>query len=317
VICLAQLMVVLDVSIVNIALPSIHHALKVTGPDLAWVIDAYSLSYGGLVLLGGRLSDLFGRRRVFLASVGLFVVASLCCGLASTAVELFVARFVQGMGAAAASPTALSLVAATVPPGTARNKAVALYGLMAAIGVVLGEVLGGALTGLLGWRFVFFVNVPIGLGLLVAGRAILHPDQWHQSGHLDLLGAVIGTAGLLGVAYGAVRAGADGWGDPGTIAALAAGGAMLASFVVVEVRSVQPMVPPRVLHDRGRATGYLFAFFFLGSVFPTLFYLTQFAQDIKGFGALKTGFAFLPCGLTLLLAAVVARGRQRAAAPVR
>ncbi|MEU6559803.1 MFS transporter [Nocardia nova] len=306
VICLAQLMVVLDVAIVNIALPPIQRELGFTGSTLAWVIDAYTLTYGGLLLLGGRAADLFGRRRIFLTGTAVFTLASLLCGLATTPAVLLAARAAQGIGAAMASPAALSLITTMVPAGPARNKAMVLYGAMGGFGAVLGQVLGGVFTGGLSWRWIFLVNVPIG-ALLLALVPMTLAEAAGTRRSLDLPGALTATLALTSLVYGTTRTGTDGWGDPLTVGAFAAAGALLAVFLRVESTAAQPMLPLSLLRHRVRGTAYLSAMLLFACMYPTLFFSTRYLQDVLGFGPMKAGFAVLPSGLAMLACAIPAR----------
>ena len=232
VIATAQLMVILDASIVNIALPSIQSALDFTPTNLTWVINGYTLAFGGLLLLGGRAGDLFGRRRVFIFGILLFTVASLLCGLATNEGLLIAARVLQGAGAAVASPTALSLVTTTFPEGPPRNRAFAVYAAMSGAGAAVGLIAGGLLTDYLSWRWVFFVNIPIGAFIaLVAPRVLGESEPIH--GRIDWLGAVTGTAGLTLLVYGITRTGTAGWSDPLTIACFAVSALIQAVFVLI------------------------------------------------------------------------------------
>src|SRR5215218_1995650 len=239
VIATAQLMLVLDDSIANIALPSIQVDLGVSAASLPWVINAYVLVFGALLLFGGRVGDLFGRRRVLRIGLVVFVAASLLGGLAPNTGLLIAARALQGVGAALAAPNALALIATTFPAGRSRNSAMAAYGAMSAVGIIGGLLLGGALTGLLDWRWVFFINVPIGLAVLAGTGAL--PAGSRGRGRLDTPGAVTGTGAMVALVYGITRAGEHGWTDPLTLAALAAAGVLLAVFLVLQSRTDLPL----------------------------------------------------------------------------
>ncbi len=307
VISVTQLMVVLDATIVNIALPSIQRALHFSGTDLDWVINAYALAFGGLLLAGGRAGDLFGRRRVFMAGVGLFTVASLLGGLAESAGWLLAARVAQGVGAAVASPTALSLITDTFAEGRSRNKAMGVYAAMSAAGGSLGLLLGGVLTDVLSWRFVLFVNVPLGLGVLVVTPFVVRPGV-HRPGRLDWPGALAVTAAMTFVVYGLTEAATRGWAAPPTVGALAAAGVGLASFVVIEWRQPEPVVPLRIFLHAGRAGTYAVALCLGGAMFGMFYFLTQWVQDVLGFTPLEAGLAFVPISLgVVVLAGVVSQ----------
>lgn len=293
VIATAQLMVMLDLTIVNIALPSIQRELRFSTTSLTWVIDAYVLVFGGLLLLGGRAGDLFGRRRMFVVGIAVFTAASMAGGLATTQSWLIAARSIQGIGAAIASPTALALVATTFPEGAPRNRAMAVYAGMSGAGGALGLLLGGVLVDVASWRWVLFVNVPIGVALLLAAPFVL-PSTAGRRGRLDVPGAVTVSGGMALLVYGLVRAPAAGWSDAGTILAFAAAAALLGSFVLVEARSAQPLLPLRFLWDRNRAGGYAVMLLLGASMLSLIFFLTQFLQDILRYSALSAGLAYLP-----------------------
>ncbi len=254
VIATGQLMLVLDDSISNIALPSIQAQFGVSASLLPWVVNAYVLAFGGLLLLGGRVGDLFGRRTVFRAGLGIFTVASLAGGFAWNVESLIAARALQGVGAALAAPNGLALVSTNFPVGTARNKAMAVYGAMSALGITAGVLLGGVLTGTVGWRWVFWINVPIGLAVFAGTRVLLEGER--GQGKLGATGAVIGTAAILALAIGITRAGETGWADPATLASLAAAAVLLALFVAIQARSANPMLPLFLLGERNRRGSY-------------------------------------------------------------
>src|SRR6478609_6577085 len=266
-ISVAQLMVVLDGTIVNIALPYIKDDLGISAANLTWVVTGYALAFGGLLLLGGRLGDLYGRRKVFMTGLTVFAVASLLGGLAQSEGLLLGARGLQGLGAALASPAALALITTTFPAGPTRNRAFAVYAAMSGAGAAVGLILGGWLTGtdsflglfdIDGWRMTFLINVPIGLIAAALAPRFLNESESHP-GQLDIPGAITGTLGLLGLVYGFSRAGqaAHGWDDPWTIASLAAGVLLLAAFALVESRVKHPLLPVRVFANRTRATSFL------------------------------------------------------------
>ena len=261
VIATAQLMVVLDATIVNVALPHIQGALGFSGSGLEWVVNAYALTFGGLLLLGGRAGDLLGRRKVFIAGVLLFSAASLAGGFATTQAWLLAARAVQGAGAAVTAPTALSLVTTSFPEGPPRNRAMGVYAAMSVTGGVVGLIAGGLLTTYASWRWVLFVNVPIGIAVALAAPRVLGETRGHR-GRFDLPGAITGTGGLAALVYGLSNAatspdGVSHWGDTKVVASLAAAVVLLAAFAAAEMRSPHALLPPRLLRSRDRSGAYL------------------------------------------------------------
>ncbi len=300
VIATAQLMVVLDATIVNVALPSIQRALHFSPTDLEWVINAYAVAFGGLLLLGGRAGDLFGRRRVFVAGMVVFTLGSLAGGLALDATWLVAARALQGVGGAIASPAALSSIADTFPEGPSRNRAMGVYSTVAGAGGAIGLLLGGVLTELTSWRWILFVNVPIGLVLALLAPRVLAASEG-RPGRLDLPGALTASGGMALLVYGLSRAAAHGWGDRPTVAALAAAGGLLAVFVGIEARSPHALMPLRVFANRNRSGAYLVMLALAAAVFSMFFFLTQFVQNVLGFGPLMAGVAFLPVSLGIVL----------------
>ena len=314
-ISVAQLMVVLDATIANIALPFIKHDLGISQANLSWVVTGYALAFGGLLLLGGRLGDLYGRRRLFMVGVVIFAIASLLGGLATNEGLLLGARGLQGLGAAIASPAALALITTTFPAGPQRNRAFSVYAAMSGAGAAVGLILGGWLTGLEptffghvvdGWRLTFLINVPIGLLAAAAAPRLLAESESHP-GELDLPGALSGTLGLVSVVYGLTRAGDPryGWGDGWTLAALAAGVLLLAAFVVIERSVSHPLLPFRILANRSRATSFVVMMLVPAAMFAMFYFLSQFVQNVMGFSPLKTGVAFLPFSAGIVVAATV------------
>ena len=300
VIATAQLMLVLDDSIANIALPSIQADLDVSAANLPWVINAYVLVFGALLLFGGRVGDLFGRRRVLRIGLTVFVAASLLGGLAPNTGLLIAARALQGLGAALAAPNALALLATTFPTGRPRNQAMAVYGAMSALGIVAGVLLGGALTGLLDWRWVFFINVPIGLAVLAGTRVLT--EGVRGRGRLDTPGAVTGTGAMVALVYGITRAGEHGWTDALTLAAFAAATVLLAVFVVLQGRTAQPLLPLGLFADSNRAGSYATILFIGAGLMGSFYLLALFLQQVLQYGALKTGVASLPFAAGIILA---------------
>jgi EmrB/QacA subfamily drug resistance transporter len=306
VITIAQLMVVLDATIVNVALPHIQRALGFSGNGLEWVVNAYALTFGGLLLLGGRAGDLLGRRRVFIAGLAVFSAASLAGGLATSQAWLLTARAVQGAGGAMIAPTALALIATTFAEGRARNRAMGVYAAMSGGGAAAGLVAGGLLTTYLSWRWVLFVNVPIGV-LTAAVAPLVLAESARRRGRLDLPGAVTGTGAVALLVYGlsnasADQAGVSHWADLTVVAALAAAAILLAAFTVLEARSQHPLLPLRILADRNRSGAYLIMLLFGTAMFGIFFFLTIFVQTVLGYSALRAGVAFLPFAGTMVVA---------------
>ena len=300
----AQLMVVLDGTIVNIALPRLQEDLGFTPDNLSWVVNAYTLAFGGLLLLGGRLGDLFGRRRVFVAGVLIFAAASLLGGLATSETILLGSRALQGVGAAMASPTALALITTTFPAGPARNRAMGVYAAMSGAGAAIGLILGGALTEA-NWRWTFFINVPIGLAVAFLAPRFLG-ESARGRGSLDVPGAVTGTAGLVSLVYGLTHAASTSWSDGVTVATLLAGVVLLAVFMVIETRSEHPLMPVRILEDRTRCTSFVVMLVVGAAMFSMFFFLGLYIQQVLGYSPLKAGFAFLPFSFGIVFAAQIA-----------
>lgn len=304
VILACQLMVVLDSTIVNIALPEIRTGLELSPTNLSWVINSYTLTFGGLLLLGARAGDILGRRRTFLAGIAVFTAASLAGGLAHSAGLLLGARAVQGTGAALASPSALALLMTRFPEGGERVRAVALYTAVSLGGGALGLMAGGMLTQWASWRWVMFVNVPIGVAVLVLGRVVLAETPRHR-GTFDVAGALTSTLGMASLVFGFVRAASDGWSDSATVASFAGGVGLLVGFVVVETRARSPITPLRLFASRNRVSSYLARVCQFAGMMGMFFFLTQFLQDVLHFSALRAGFAFVPLTLMLFVGAMV------------
>src|SRR6201981_3622636 len=295
VIATAQVMVVLDATIVNVALPHIQQALGFSGTGLEWVVNAYAVTFGGLLLLGGRAGDILGRRRVFIFGLLLFSAASLFGGFATTQAWLRTARAVQGVGGAVIAPTALALITTNFPEGAERNRAFGVYAAMAGAGAAVGLLLGGILTTYASWRWVLFVNVPIGIVVAAAAPRVL-AESPRRPGRIDVAGAVTGTLGVALLVYGLSKAatGADGvshWGDAQVLASLAVSVVMLVSFVLIEMRSSRPLLPMRVLADRNRSGAYLIMLCVGTGLFGLFFFLTLFIQDVLRSRALRNGIA--------------------------
>ncbi|MGO4341494.1 MFS transporter [Pedococcus sp. 2YAF34] len=304
VISAAQLMVVLDGTIVNIALPHLQKDLGFTPDNLSWVVNAYTLAFGGLLLLGGRLGDLFGRRKVFMTGVIVFALASLLGGIAQTEAILLGARALQGVGAALASPTALALITTTFPAGQARNRAMGVYAAMSGAGAAIGLILGGALTEA-SWRWTFFINVPIGLLVVFLAPRVLKESE-RGRGTLDVPGAVTGTLGLASLVYGLTHAASTSWSDAVTVGTLLAGVVLLGVFMLVESRSEHPLLPVRILQDRTRGTSFVVMLVVGAAMFSMFYFLGLYIQQVLGYSPLKAGFAFLPFSFGIVIAAQVA-----------
>jgi EmrB/QacA subfamily drug resistance transporter len=293
IIAASQLMVVLDATIVNIALPQIQQALHFSTTSLSWVLNAYTLTFGGLLLLGGRAGDILGRRRVFIAGILVFTVASLLGGLATSAGWLLAARALQGVGGAIAAPTALALITTNFAEGEERNRAFGVFGAVAVAGGAIGLLAGGMLTEWLSWRWVLFVNVPIGV-LLASVASLYISESERQPGRFDIAGALTSTAGMAALVYGFIRAAQEGWSDTGTIASFVAAGVLLGAFLSIETRTRQPITPLHMFRDRNRAGAYGIMLALAAAMFGMFFFLTLFVQGVLGYSPLRAGFAFLP-----------------------
>jgi EmrB/QacA subfamily drug resistance transporter len=310
VIATAQLMVVLDGTIVNVALPHIQEALGFSGTGLEWVVNAYAITFGGLLLLGGRAGDILGRRRVFVSGLLLFSAASLLGGFATSQWWLLTARAVQGVGGAVIAPTALALISTNFPQGAERNRAFSVYAAMAGAGAAAGLVLGGLLTTYASWRWVFFVNVPIGI-LIAASAPRVLTESPRLPGRIDWAGAVTGCGGVALLVYGLSKAatGADGvshWGDAQVVASLTAAVVLLVSFVLIEMRSSHPLLPMRVLADRNRAGALLIMLCIATGLFGVFFFLTLFIQTVLGYSPIRAGIAFLPFAVGVVIGSALA-----------
>jgi EmrB/QacA subfamily drug resistance transporter len=314
-ICVAQLMVVLDSTIANIALPYIGKDLRIDSTNLSWVVTGYALAFGGLLLLGGRLGDLYGRRRIFMIGVSVFAIASAVGGVAQNEAMLLGSRGLQGLGAALASPTALALITTTFPAGPLRNRAFSVFAAMSGVGAAIGLILGGWLTGIdpnWGWRLTFLINVPIGLAAALAAPRLL-PDSEHHPGELDVPGALVGTFGLLALVFGITRTGNQdssgqpyGWSDPLAIAGMVLGVVLLVSFVLVERRREHPIMPLSIFASRTRATAFLAMMITPAAMFAMFFFLSLFIQNVMGYAPLRAGFAFLPFCFGMVFGATLA-----------
>jgi EmrB/QacA subfamily drug resistance transporter len=303
----AEFMVILDASIVNIALPSIGHGLHISLANLSWVVNAYVLTFGGFLLLGGRIADLVGRRLIFIVGLGVFSLASLAGGLAQSQAWLIGARAIQGVGAALLAPAALSLVTSIFREGAERNRALSVWGAVAGSGGAAGVMLGGVLTSGLGWRSVLFVNVPIGIAAILLTPLLVAESRGDTTRRgFDLPGAATVTAGLSALVYGLVRASAVGWGSVQTIGVLAAAAALLASFVAIERRSEAPLVPFAFFRNLN-VTAANATMLATGAAIIGLFYfLSLYMQKVAGYSAIKAGTSQLPLAAGIILAAAIA-----------
>jgi EmrB/QacA subfamily drug resistance transporter len=312
-ISLAQLMVVLDSTIANIALPFIGADLDIAQANLQWIVTGYALTFGGFLLLGGRLADLYGRRRVFMIGVLVFALASFIGGVAQNEAMLLAARAFQGTGAAMASPAALALIATTFPAGKERNRAFAVYAAMAGVGAAVGLILGGWLTGLdhplgiAGWRYTFLIVVPIGLAAAFFAPRFFDESERH-TGWLDVPGAITGTGGLLAIVFGLSRAGQEqyGWGATSTMVSLAVGLALLGIFLLIESRVKHPLLPFRIFRSKNRAAAFAVMMIVPAAMFAMFFFLSLFIQLVVGYSPLHTGVAFLPFSIAMIISATTA-----------
>ncbi|MGH2762333.1 MAG: MFS transporter [Thermoleophilaceae bacterium] len=305
--CMTQFMVVLDASIVNIALPSIGEDVGISQENLSWVVNGYVLTFGGFLLLGGRLADLLGRRRIFMAGLVTVAVASLSAGFAPSEGALISARAAQGLGAAIIAPSALSIVTTIFRDGSERNKALGAWGAVAGSGGAAGVLLGGVLTDGLGWEWVMWVNVPVALVVLaLTPRLIPESRSASQSRHFDLTGAVTVTAGLSLLVYAIVDAESTGWGSTQTIGLLAAAIALLGVFTAVELRSHAPLVPFGIFRKRTLTGANAVGLMVGGSLFAMFFFLTLYMQQVLGYSAIDAGLSYLPLSVAIILSAGVA-----------
>jgi EmrB/QacA subfamily drug resistance transporter len=304
----AYLMVVLDISIVNVALPSIEKDLHFAPEDLQWVVSAYSLTFGGFLLLGGRVGDLLGRRWLFMVGLGAFALASLACGLATSSGMLIAFRAVQGLGGAILSPSVFSIVTVTFREGSERNKALGILGAIAGSGAAIGVLAGGILTEYAGWEWIFFVNVPIGIGTLFLVPLFVRESRASDLvRHFDIQGAVTVTSSLVLLVYGLTQTTNVGWGSARTILVLLASAVLMAAFIVIERRSRSPLVPLSFFRQR-TPTGANIIGLGLGTmVFGMFFLLSLYMQQILGFSALKTGLGYLAVALTAVVASGIAQ----------
>ena len=317
--CAAQFMVVLDIAIVNVALPSIRRDLGIERGTLQWVVIAYGLTLGGFLLLGGRTADLLGRRRTLLTGLALFSSASLLAGVAGSAGLLIGARALQGLGAALIPPSALSILAVTYLEGTERNRALGLYGATAGISASVGVIASGLLTDGPGWRWVFFINVPIGVVLIAMAATYLATDERNRprSGRFDLAGALTITAGLLLLSYALSRGADHGWGSASTLGLFAASLVTVSAFVGIEARSRSPLVPGAAVRHRTLVAANVSAFFTFGAFFAFIFLGSLLMQQVLGYSATRTGVAWLATTATSFVAAAITGSKLAAVVGVR
>jgi EmrB/QacA subfamily drug resistance transporter len=307
IICLAQFMVVLDATIVNVALPHIQSSLGFTEASLQWVINAYTLVFAGFLLLGGRAGDLLGRKRLFLIGLVIFTAASLLDGISSSSGMLIGFRALQGLGAALISPAALSIISTTFAEGKERARALGVWAAIAIGGSAVGLVLGGALTQSFSWRWIFFVNVPVGiLTFLAALRIVPESKDEHAHQGYDLGGAVTVTGGLMALVYGLVRSASHGWGSTQTIGSFIVAVALLAAFVLIELRSAEPLVRLSIFRVRSLLTANLAMFLAFSGMFAMFFFNSLYIQKVLGFAPLKAGVSFLPFTAGIMLSAGLA-----------
>ncbi len=307
VVCAAFFMTVLDVSIVNVALPSIGRGLHFSSDDLQWVITAYAITFGGFLLLGGRAADLLGRRKVFVAGVVVFTIASFFCGLAWSEGVLIASRAVQGLGAAIISPAALAIVMTTFDEGAERNKALGIWGAIGGGGAAVGVLAGGVLTKYFGWEWIFFVNVPVGALALALTPRFVRESRADQESSPDILGAVTVTAGLALLVYAVSTAPRHHWTSATTLILLAVSFALIAAFLVIESRAKDPLMPFRIFRIRTVAGANIAAFLLGASLFANFFLLTLYVQDVLGWSALRTGLTFIATAGSAILWAGVAQ----------
>jgi EmrB/QacA subfamily drug resistance transporter len=300
-----QTMLILDVNVVNIALPEVKEALDFTPTGLSWVLSSYLLTFGGLLLLGGRAGDVLGHRRGLLIGVTVFTAASLLGGLSNSAAMLLIARALQGVGAAIAAPTVLALIATHFTDEKSRARALGAYAAVSGSGAAIGLIGGGLLTDWLSWRWVLFINVPIGVALLIVAPMFIHETD-RTPARFDLGGALTSTVGMTALVYGFIRAAESGWGDTLTLGSFALAVLLLVVFFFIETNARQPITPLRLFADRNRATGYLSLLFVMAAGNAMFFFLTQFLQEVRGFTPIQAGLAFVPLALLILATSSIA-----------
>jgi EmrB/QacA subfamily drug resistance transporter len=318
VVCLAQFMVILDIAVVNVALPAMRDSLGFSTSGLQWVVNAYTLTFAGFIMLGGRCADLLGRRRILTGGTALFAFSSLLCALAESRGLLIGARALQGVGGAVVSPATLSIITSSLPEGRERNRGLAAWAAVASLGASSGALLGGVLTQALGWPAIFAVNVPFGALVLALALRFIPADPPARPGHFDLAGAALVTGGLVSLTYGIVRTGALGWGAAGVLVPLALAAVLLGAFLVVESRTQSPLVPLAIFRLAQLRAANLIVVLLYFALFSMFFFVTLYMQQVLGYDALAAGAAFLPTTLsvfagTRLAARLVARAGVRGA----
>ncbi|MFF9910727.1 DHA2 family efflux MFS transporter permease subunit [Streptomyces sp. NPDC013457] len=304
--CAGQFLVVLDVSVVNVALPSMRTDLGLSATGLQWVLNAYSIAFAGFMLLGGRAADLFGRKRMFLLGLGLFTAASVAGGLAQEGWQLVAARAVQGLGAAVLAPATLTIVTAAVPAGPARTRAIGTWTAVGAAGGAAGGFVGGVLVDLLSWRWVLLINVPVGVLVLIGAALWLSESRTGARRRLDLPGAVLVTGGLASVAYGIVQTEEVGWGAPATLVPLFGGLALLAVFVAVEARTAAPLMPLKLFRSRAVSAANVSMMLAGSTSFAMWFFMTVYAQNVLGYTPLQAGLALIPSSVSVIVGSKLA-----------
>jgi EmrB/QacA subfamily drug resistance transporter len=304
-------MIVLDMTVVNIALPSMATGLHLTATSLSWVLNAYALTFGGLLLLGGRFGDIVGRRQAFMAGLAIFTLASLAGGLATTSATLLAARAIQGVGGAIASPAVLAAIVTGFPEGRERVRALSIFTAVTMGGSSLGLVLGGMIVQWASWRWVFFINVPIGIAVIALAPRLLASSR-RQRGHFDAAGAITSTAGMSALVYAFITVASHGWTNRIALSSFVVAVLLLGAFLLIETRSSQPITPLWLVRDRSRAASYLARLLLVAGMFGSFFFLTQFVQEVLGFTPLAAGVAFVPMtaalfGMSRLAPRLVAR----------
>ena len=305
--CLAQFMVILDISVVNVALPSIRHALDFSESGLQWVVNAYTVTFAGFLLLGGRAADLLGRRSVFVVGLLLFTLASLAGGLADSRTVLIVARLVQGLGGAVVAPASLSILTSTFTEPKERHRAIGIWGAMGGAGGAAGVLLGGIITDAINWRWVFFINLPIGLvAAFLSQRMLLEGRNANATRNFDVFGALSATAGLSLLVFGIVRTDTSGWGDSTTLLTIAAGLALLALFLTIEGKLARaPLMPLRLFHSRRLTAANIIIMLVGAATFGMWFFDSLYLQDVLGYSPLKTGLVFLPMTIGIIVGSTI------------
>lgn len=303
IILISYFIILLDTSIVITGLPEIRDSLGFSAVGLSWVQNAYTLSFGGLLMLGARAGDLFGRRRMYLIGLAIFILASLLIGLAQSPWWMLAARALQGMGAAILAPSTLALLSVNFSEGEERTRALSLYAATAGVGASLGLILGGVFAGWLSWRVGFFINVPVGLLLLLAARKLM-PETPRNPGALDVPGVLTSTLGMTALIYGVVRAASEGWTDPLTLLALGVSIALLSLFVLLESRTQHPLLPLRLFQSRERVGAYLGRMLFIGGMVSFFFFTTQFLQNVLDFSPVQAGLGFMPLTVPTFFASI-------------